>query len=371
MASTSAPIPLAVVGAGRVAYAAHIPLTCKLPRDFRLVAIVEADPARAAAAAERHPDVTVGTDLECAVRSGARAIICATPWPSHSEVVVSALKEDMAVLCEKPVSLDAADIDRMRECEQAAGHQVAVGYMKRHDPAVRAFMELVRAEQASLRSLTVTVLDPNAPHQLAHLVPADLAVSSTASGDAVQRIVNSILGPHVTPSVRTAFMHPLGGSLVHQINIVRMALEAGGVHLAGTLEHATEWMEGRAVRCSWLPSPSLSVHMTYVRVSEHLSYHEEIQMVTDRSRITLRLPSPYQASAGTLLVTRFSGDSTVRERRTWAPGHRYQGFYRQLVHWGESLRTREGPPLPGLAEAAADLRLINEAVAHLAARPCR
>jgi predicted dehydrogenase len=339
-----------------------------MSRHFRLVAIVEADHARAARVAELHPDVTVGTDLESAVRAGARAIICATPWPTHPEVVVSAMKQDMAVLCEKPVSLDLADIVRMRDCEQAVGHKVAVGYMKRHDPAVRAFIELIRAEQASLLSLTVTVLDPNAPHQLAHLVPADLATSSTASRDAAEKTVIGILGPHVTPSVRTAFMHPLGGSLIHQINIVRTALAAGGVDLAGTLEHVMEWMEGRALRCSWLPAPSLSVHMTYVRVSEHRSYHEEIQAVTDQSRITLRLPSPYVESAGRLHVTRFAGDSTVHQEFTWDPGHRHHGFYRQLESWGESLRTRECPPLPGLAEAAADLRMVHEAVAHLSAQ---
>ncbi|WNI17972.1 Gfo/Idh/MocA family protein [Actinacidiphila sp. ITFR-21] len=141
-AGTAAPVPVALVGAGKVAYAAHLREIRDLPHALRLAAVVESDPARAGAPpAAGFPGVAVCATPREAVRSGARAApVCTRGW-THREVVLSCLEARLPVLCEKPVSLDPAETGELAAAERRTGLPVAAGYMKRHDPVVARFVE--------------------------------------------------------------------------------------------------------------------------------------------------------------------------------------------------------------------------------------
>ncbi|WP_176735579.1 Gfo/Idh/MocA family protein, partial [Actinacidiphila rubida] len=169
-----APLPVVLVGAGKVAHAAHLRELRDLRNVLRLVAVVEDAPERVSALREEgFPDIVVAGDLDRAVAAGARAALVCTPWWTHREVVLACLARGLPVLCEKPVSLDLAEIDELAAAERAAGVPVAAAYMKRHDPVVGLFVAHCRDRLAAGRRLAVDVHDPNAPHQVAHLLPYD------------------------------------------------------------------------------------------------------------------------------------------------------------------------------------------------------
>ena len=359
------PLPVAVVGAGRVAHAVYLRLLPDLAREFKLVAVVETDQRRAHLVKAAYPYLLVTGDLELAVKAGARGAICATPWATHAQVVSECLDLGLAVLCEKPVSLDGAEISWLREREHSAGLPVAVGYMKRHDLAVTAFIEIARDWLGEARLMTVRIVDPNAPHQVAHLTPAGDLIPSSRTADAAEARIRRLL-PSASQDVRTAYAHGLGGSLIHHVNLLNAVLEGSGSSLLGGLSHASQWDQGRSVSCEWQPSGTLTIQACHVRVPGHRRYREVVELVSEHGWAALALPSPYSRDHGARLeAQRWDGESGLSTRTAdeAAPGQ--TGFFRQLLAWARSLRDGRLDRLPGLAEAQQDLAVVLEAAERL------
>lgn len=353
------PIPLAVVGAGRVASAVHLPLIRLMPGAFRLVAIVESDPDRAARLAREQPGVPVAARLDEAFRAGARAVLCSTPWPTHREVILEALAEGAAVLTEKPVSLSPDELAELRKAEaSAAGGPVAVGYMKRHDPAAARFIEQVAARLDRLRHLAVDIVDPDAPSQVAHRLAAPLTPSPATRAAAVQHL-DRLFGSTLTPGQRAVYGRSLGGSLIHQVNLVHAAFADSAYGLRGRLAYAVHWAEGAAVSCGWWPTEGFGVQMRHIRAPQAADYRETIEAVADDCRLTLQAPSPYLLDR-TMELTEEHADGRVVVHRS--PPTR-NGFARQLAAWAAALRDPGAPALPGLGQAAADVDVVLEAAA--------
>ncbi|MFD6909748.1 Gfo/Idh/MocA family protein, partial [Streptomyces sp. NPDC060077] len=62
------------------------------------------------------------------------AVVVASPGPAHEAALLTAFAHDLPVLCEKPLTPDAASALRLMEAEQALGHRrVQVGFMRRYD----------------------------------------------------------------------------------------------------------------------------------------------------------------------------------------------------------------------------------------------
>lgn len=362
----SAPVPVVVIGVGRVARAVHLRLLPDLPDDLTLAAVVDTDPGRARAA--DRAGLPVVADIAAAVRAGARAAICATPWPTHVRVVGECLDRRIPVLCEKPVSLDPAELVWLRERERATGLTVTVGYMKRHDPVVEHFVELARAADDEARLVSVQVVDPNAPHQVSHLLPSSVPGLPPATGADGDRAVGEILGPGSDPAVRAAYAHGLGGSLIHHVNLVNAVLD-GSDGLAGRIRYASQWDGGRAVTGEWQPSARLTVRLCHVWVPRHRRYRETVELVTESGWTRLSLPSPYSRDEGAVLVTeRWDAAGALNHRSTITGATAQTGFLIQLRRWAAALRGDGRSALPGLPEAERDLRVVLEAAAVLAAR---
>jgi Oxidoreductase family, NAD-binding Rossmann fold len=353
------PVPLAVVGAGRVSRAVHLPALAQMGGVFRLVAIIDTDEARAADAAAAFPGCRVGTDLGAAVAAGARAVLCATPWYTHAQIVEDALLLDLHVLCEKPASLSIDELARMSTAEAASRGSVTVGYMKRHDPVVQqAVRDTIRLGQ-SLRLITVRIMDPNAPHQVRHLLPQDLVVRTPDAAE--EHALAAIFGPELTGIGRKVFAHALGGSLIHHINLVGEMLPPGVPGLRGSLGHAAHWADGSAVSCTWRPAHNLTVSMTYVRTPDNPRYRESMECVADSGRIVLELPSPYSRDVpATLRVEHWDhGDLQLSAREISSPVGA-TGFERQLRAWGDATCAGDTGALPGLHDARRDLGVVLE-----------
>ena len=67
----------------------------------------------------------------------------ATSTPSHAPLLQLAAASAVAAFCEKPVALDLATLDRVREAVDRAGIVVQVGFQRRFDAGYRAAREAV------------------------------------------------------------------------------------------------------------------------------------------------------------------------------------------------------------------------------------
>jgi UDP-N-acetyl-2-amino-2-deoxyglucuronate dehydrogenase len=124
----------AVIGAGVIG-ATHARLIATLPERAELVAVVDADRARAeAVTAEFGGDPLA--DLESAVaRDDVDAVSICLPSGAHSEAAVTALRAGKHVIVEKPIDVTLAATDRLIAAERETGRTVAVISQRRFQRA--------------------------------------------------------------------------------------------------------------------------------------------------------------------------------------------------------------------------------------------
>ena len=93
--------------------------------------MTDADPQRAARVADELAVRAVATPE--ALVDAVDALVIATSTPSHAPLLELAAASAVAAFCEKPVALDLATLDRVREAVDRAGIIVQVGFQRRFD----------------------------------------------------------------------------------------------------------------------------------------------------------------------------------------------------------------------------------------------
>ncbi|MFG3002411.1 Gfo/Idh/MocA family protein [Streptomyces calvus] len=128
------PLRIAVVGTGRMG-ADHVRRIDRVVNGARVTAVVDVDAERAKSVAAGVEGCTAHTDPAAAMASAdVDAVLVASPGPAHEAALLAAFEHDLPVLCEKPLTPDAASALRVLEAEQALGHRrVQVGFMRRYD----------------------------------------------------------------------------------------------------------------------------------------------------------------------------------------------------------------------------------------------
>ncbi len=111
----------------------------------RIVAFHDRDLGAASAIMPDHRTVFRTSELEAFLATpGLDAVYVATPNHAHRAVVEAAAAAGHAVLCEKPMALNAGDARRMIETCERAGVFYATGFDQRFHPAHRAAASLIR-----------------------------------------------------------------------------------------------------------------------------------------------------------------------------------------------------------------------------------
>jgi myo-inositol 2-dehydrogenase/D-chiro-inositol 1-dehydrogenase len=83
---------------------------------------------------------------------------------THADLVVTAAEAGKAVFCEKPVSLDLAEVDRALTAVERAGVPFMIGFNRRFDPGHKSVRDCVReGGVGDLHVLRITSRDPAPP----------------------------------------------------------------------------------------------------------------------------------------------------------------------------------------------------------------
>lgn len=127
-----------VVGAGRMG-ADHIQRLTRWIRGAEVAAVVTWTlRARQRAAQAAPPSVAVSDVRRALDRADVDAELVATPGASHEATLLQVLERGLPVLCEKPLTPEAASSWKIVEAEQRSGRKrIQVGFMRRFDAEYR------------------------------------------------------------------------------------------------------------------------------------------------------------------------------------------------------------------------------------------
>lgn len=131
-----------MIGAGNICEF-HVAAVRALP-DVELIGVVDLDPARAAAFAEKH-QVTVFPSLAAIVAAGANVIHVLTPPNTHGKIARAALEAGCDVLVEKPVTEDPAEGRELAALARAKGKTITVNHSLLYDPQVARALATVKS----------------------------------------------------------------------------------------------------------------------------------------------------------------------------------------------------------------------------------
>jgi predicted dehydrogenase len=109
--------------------------------DVDLVAVVDADPARAAHIAARHG--TIAEQDHTALFGRVDCVSLATPTPLHFRMARDLLEHGIDVLVEKPMTETVSDGRILVELAEHRGRILQVGHLERFNPAIRALAGMI------------------------------------------------------------------------------------------------------------------------------------------------------------------------------------------------------------------------------------
>jgi myo-inositol 2-dehydrogenase / D-chiro-inositol 1-dehydrogenase len=226
MAATAAPpVRVGVIGVGRIGRM-HAELLARQVPGASVAAVQDAhaDSARAVAA---ELDVPVAASAGELLADGAvDAVAICTSTDTHTELIVQAAQAGKAIFCEKPVSLDLAEVDRALDAVDQAGVPFQIGFNRRFDPGHQSVRDAVAAGAVGdVHLVRISSRDP---------APPPLSYVKTSGGIFLDMTIHDFdMARYVTGS-EVVDVHARGA-----VRIDPGFAEAGDVDTAlVTLEHA-------------------------------------------------------------------------------------------------------------------------------------
>jgi myo-inositol 2-dehydrogenase/D-chiro-inositol 1-dehydrogenase len=132
-------------------------------REAELVAVADADPAAAKALAKA-TGAEVRSVAEIIKSGDIDAILVGTPTDTHADLIEQSAKAGKAVLCEKPVDLNARRIESCLKVVEKAGTPLMIGFNRRFDPNFAAVKQRVGAGAiGTVEMVTIISRDPGPP----------------------------------------------------------------------------------------------------------------------------------------------------------------------------------------------------------------
>jgi myo-inositol 2-dehydrogenase/D-chiro-inositol 1-dehydrogenase len=160
---TDRPLGVGVLGVGRIG-AMHAELL-QHRVDGAVVSGVFDVHAEGAAEVARRVGTTSFDSASSLINSADVDVVAiCTSTDTHVDLIVEAASAGKPVFCEKPISLDLAEVDRALAAVEAAGVPLHIGFNRRFDPSHRAVRDAVAdGTVGELRQVRITSRDPAPP----------------------------------------------------------------------------------------------------------------------------------------------------------------------------------------------------------------
>jgi myo-inositol 2-dehydrogenase/D-chiro-inositol 1-dehydrogenase len=151
-------IGIGVIGVGRIGRM-HAGLLAREVPGAALVAVHDADREAAESIGVRACELD-----ELLADPGVDAVAICSSTETHADLIVAAAEAGKPIFCEKPISLDLAEVDRALAVVDAANVPFQIGFNRRFDPAHQAVHEAVmRGDVGDPQLVRISSRDPEPP----------------------------------------------------------------------------------------------------------------------------------------------------------------------------------------------------------------
>jgi predicted dehydrogenase/threonine dehydrogenase-like Zn-dependent dehydrogenase len=140
-------INVALIGAGGFAKRTHLPNLNKLDDIYTIRAIADKNPITAKSVGKEFKVEYVTTDYKELLNDDkVDMIIISTRHDLHAEIVIEALKKNKHVLVEKPLAINQAELEKIKEVLADTKSIIRVGFNRRYSPFIQKMKEIIQYE---------------------------------------------------------------------------------------------------------------------------------------------------------------------------------------------------------------------------------
>ncbi|WP_422115478.1 Gfo/Idh/MocA family protein [Brachybacterium sp. UNK5269] len=361
---------IAVIGAGTMAQAVHLPVLRRRWDRFTVAALVDHSPRRRREAAEvwgiaeeRRYDTVA--DLIAAVRARALTLDGAVLSTDglHVEDLLQLMRRGIPVLVEPPLGYSAEEIAQVADFERMTGRRlVMMAHPQQYDDSVARMSELIATKD--LRMIDHEVLMPASQPLFggAHVTTSSYDLPSEIRSQRrkdLQAAVEAGAGGGATQRDRDLYVKGLLTGLSHQMAVIEAAYGPisrvkatrhwpKGV-IPGSIELLAELDGGAQVRLVWHYLPFAP------------EYSETVSVLSARRRMRLELPAPSHGDSRSSVSLREKKAGVVQETATVAT----KGSAELMWEAFHAFVEKGKPPVSGAAEAQQQVTLLREVLSSI------
>ncbi|MBI5382407.1 MAG: Gfo/Idh/MocA family oxidoreductase [Opitutae bacterium] len=145
---TAAEIKVGVIGYGGAFNMGRQHLQQMQAAGMTPVAVAEVDAARLAVAAQDFPGIeTYASVSELLRKSSAELMVLITPHNTHAALAVQCLKAGRHVVCEKPLAITTAEVDRMIATAKRSGVMLSTYHNRHWDGRILLATDLIKKQK--------------------------------------------------------------------------------------------------------------------------------------------------------------------------------------------------------------------------------
>jgi predicted dehydrogenase len=137
------PIRVGIAGLGRSGWSIHSAMLAELPEQYRIAAACDPEATRREEMAHRFGCATYSEYADLLKDQDVELVVVALPSYLHASASISALEAGKAVVCEKPMAVSLADVDRMMAAAKATGKLLTVFQNRRYVPDFLKIREVI------------------------------------------------------------------------------------------------------------------------------------------------------------------------------------------------------------------------------------
>lgn len=356
---------IAVIGAGTMAQAVHLPVLRRRWDRFAITALVDHSARRRRESSgvwgiEEERRYESVADLLAAVRAKTVSVDAALLSTDglHVDDLLALMRRGIPVLVEPPVGFSADEVSQVTDFERMTGRQLLmVAYPQQYDDSVKLMSEQIATKD--LRMIDYEVLMPASQPLFggAHVTSSAYDLPSEVRSErrkALQAAVVAGSGEGATQRDRDLYVKGLLTGVAHQLAVLEasygpLARVSAVRHwpkgvIPGSIEILGELEAGARVRAVWHYLPFAP------------EYSERLQVLSARRRMQVELPAPSHGDRRSAISLREKKAGVVMETSHAAT----KGSAELMWEAFHSFVERGTAPLTGSEEARTQVVLMRE-----------